>query len=53
MAASSLPAVRRAIRASPLADLGAAAKDGLGAASAAEVRSRFEIIDRFAQANAT
>ncbi|HYU50772.1 MAG TPA: phosphoenolpyruvate--protein phosphotransferase [Candidatus Limnocylindria bacterium] len=42
MAASSLPAVRRAVRASSLAALEAAAADGLAASSAAEVRSRFQ-----------
>jgi phosphoenolpyruvate-protein phosphotransferase len=41
MAANSLPAVRRAIRANSMADLEAAAADGLAASSAAEVRSRF------------
>jgi phosphocarrier protein FPr len=51
MAATSLPAVRRAIRASSLADLEAAAADALAASSAAEVRSRFEAMARLAQAN--
>jgi phosphoenolpyruvate-protein phosphotransferase len=41
MTASSLPAVRRAIRAQSLVDLAAAADDALAAASAAEVRARF------------
>jgi phosphocarrier protein FPr len=41
MTASSLPAVRRAIRAQSLVDLAAAADDALTAASAAEVRARF------------
>jgi signal transduction protein with GAF and PtsI domain len=46
MAASSLPAVRRAIRASTLADLQGAADEALRAASAAEVRSRFAAMAR-------
>jgi len=46
MASSSLPAVRRAIRAQALTDLQSAAVDGLAASSAAEVRSRFEALAR-------
>jgi phosphoenolpyruvate-protein phosphotransferase len=42
MTGSSLPAVRRAIRAASVADLGETATEALTAASAAEVRSRFE-----------
>jgi phosphoenolpyruvate-protein phosphotransferase len=42
MAASSLPAVRRAIRASSAGELQAAATEAIAAASAAAVRSRFE-----------
>jgi phosphocarrier protein FPr len=41
MTASSLPAVRRAIRAHSLVDLEAAASEALAAASAAAVRARF------------
>jgi phosphoenolpyruvate-protein phosphotransferase len=42
MAAGSLPRVRRAVIASSAAELGAAAHDALGMASAAAVRARFE-----------
>jgi len=42
MAASSLPAVRRAIRASSLGELQSSARDAIEASSAAAVRSRFE-----------
>jgi len=52
MTAGSLPAVRRAIRAGTLPELEEAANDGLRASSAAEVRARFEVVDRLAQANA-
>jgi len=44
MTASSLPPVRRAIRASSLTDLHAAAVDALAATSASAVRSRFEAL---------
>lgn len=44
MAASSLPAVRRAIRASSLGELQTAAAEAIAAASAASVRSRFEAL---------
>ena len=44
MAASSLPAVRRAIRASSLTVLQAAATEAIAAPSAAAVRSRFEAL---------
>ena len=44
MASSSLPRVREAIRARSLAELQAAAADGLAAASAAAARSRFEAL---------
>jgi phosphoenolpyruvate-protein phosphotransferase len=46
MTASSLPAVRRAIRAASVADLGETASEALTSASAAEVRSRFEAVAR-------
>jgi phosphoenolpyruvate-protein phosphotransferase len=46
MTASSLPAVRRAIRGSSIADLEPAARDAIEASSAAEVRSRFEAMAR-------
>ena len=44
MTASSLPPVRRAIRASSLTDLQEAAADALAASSASVVRSRFEAL---------
>ncbi|HYN70516.1 MAG TPA: phosphoenolpyruvate--protein phosphotransferase [Candidatus Eisenbacteria bacterium] len=44
MAASSLPAVRRAVRGSSLSELQAAAADAIAAPSADAVRSRFEAL---------
>jgi phosphoenolpyruvate-protein phosphotransferase len=46
MTASSLPAVRRAVRSASVAQLGGIASEALAAASAAEVRSRFEAEER-------
>jgi phosphoenolpyruvate-protein phosphotransferase len=45
MAASSLPAVRRAIRAATLTDLEATAREALTAASAADARARFSVLE--------